>query len=82
MGDVSDRLLEIAGLAAEVLEQKGFVSVARKRDGVVTLEWWQSVASRQLHMRRVVNDAGVTPDALAESCASEFLAATSSYGIS
>jgi hypothetical protein len=71
----ADSQLEIAGLAAERLEQKGFVSVARLRDGVVTLEWWTKVGGKQLHMRRRVTDADASPDELAEVCASELRAA-------
>jgi hypothetical protein len=72
----SDRLLEIAGLAAEALERKGFVSVARKRDGIVTLEWWKTVSMKQYHMSRVIKDAETTPEILAEMCAADFRAAS------
>jgi hypothetical protein len=75
MGDEEDRLLEVAGLAAEALERKGFVSVARKRDGVVSLEWWKTVGMKQYHMSRVIKDAETTPDILAEMCAADFRAA-------
>lgn len=74
--ELSDRLLEIAGLAAEALERRGFVSVARKRDGVVTLEWWKTVGLKQYHMSRVIKDMETTPDILAEMCAADFRAAS------
>ncbi|MCK6587674.1 MAG: hypothetical protein HUU21_03040 [Polyangiaceae bacterium] len=74
--DLSDKLLEIAGLAAEALERRGFVSVARKRDGVVTLEWWKTVGMKRFHMSRVIKDAELTPDILAEMCAADFRAAS------
>lgn len=67
-----DPLLEIAGFAAELLERKGFVSVARKRDGVVTLEWWKAIGGKQVRMQRRVSEIGMTPEALAEACASAF----------
>jgi hypothetical protein len=79
---LSDRLLEIAGLAAEALERKGFVSVARKREGIVSIEWWKVIGPRQYHMRREVTDADVTPEMLAQSCAAEFQTAMSSHGSS
>lgn len=73
----SDPLLEIAGLAAELLERKGFVSVARKRDGIVTLEWWKAMGGKQFRMQRQVSDIGLTPEILADACASAFMALTS-----
>jgi hypothetical protein len=75
-GEHSDRLLEVAGLAAEALERRGFVAVARKRDGVVTLEWWKTVGMKQYHMSRVLREAETTPDILAEMCAADFRAAS------
>jgi hypothetical protein len=79
---LADKLLELAGLAAEELERKGYVSVARMRDGVVTLEWWKVVGARQYHMRRVIKEASMTADELADSCDAEFHASISAYGSS
>lgn len=73
----SDRLFEMAGLAAELLERRGFVSVARRRDGVVTIEWWKAVNGKHIRMQRPVNDLDSTPEALAETCASAFMALAS-----
>lgn len=74
----ADKRLEIAGLAAEILERDGFTSVARKRDDFVTLEWWRAVGERQYHMRHVVTDADMSPEVLALTCAAEFHAALTS----
>lgn len=80
--ELSDKLFEVAGLAAEALERKGFVAVARKRDGVVSLEWWKTVGTKQYHMTRVIKDAEATPEILAEMCAADFRAASGHVGSS
>lgn len=65
----SDRL-KIAGVAAELLEQMGFVSVARLADGVVTLECWdRAVASGRL-VQHIVDGDAITDRLLADTCAS------------
>jgi hypothetical protein len=70
--------LELAGLAAEALEQMGFVSCARKKDGVVSVDLWQVVGGQQRFLRHVVEDDGQEPAALAEECAAEFESALGS----
>lgn len=67
-------LLEIAGDAAALLEELGYTSVARKKDGVVTLELWRVVDGRSLLMRHTV-DRQVAPGDLAASCDAKFRAA-------
>jgi hypothetical protein len=63
----SDRL-RIAGEAAEVLEEHGYVSVARLADGVVTLECWErSQTGGRMH-RHVVDEEGATTRLLADTC--------------
>jgi hypothetical protein len=69
--------LELAGAAAEVLEAMGFVSCARKKDGVVSVDIWKVVGRQQRFFRHVLTDADVDPTALAEACAAEFRAAVS-----
>lgn len=61
--------LKIAGEAAEVLEQMGFTSVARLRDGVVTLECWEHGPGPVRMVRQVVDDARFSKHALAQACA-------------
>ncbi len=56
----SDRL-KTAGEAAELLEQMGYVSVARMRDGIVTLECWERTGGRVL--RHVIEDDNLTHQA-------------------
>jgi len=68
-------LLQLAGAAAEVLEALGYVAVARKRDGVVTLEYRRLVGSRQYMMRHVVTDDSPGAPELAARCDAEFRAA-------
>jgi hypothetical protein len=70
----ADSQLEIAGLAAEALERMGFVSVARLRDGVVTLTFWKMMGGRQVQMQRQVTDADALPEVLAQLCAAHFRA--------
>jgi hypothetical protein len=62
--------LKLAGEAAELLEERGFVSAARLRDGIVTLECWDHESSPVRLVRHVVGDApGTTREGLAEACA-------------
>ena len=67
--------LELAGAAAEILETLGFVSCARKKDGVVSVDLWKVVGGRQRFLRRPVGDEERDARALAEACAAEFRAA-------
>lgn len=60
--------LKIAGEAAEVLEERGFVSVARLRDGVVTLECWERGPGQVRMVQHVVDDLRVSKLELAEAC--------------
>ena len=69
--------LELAGVAAERLEAMGFVSCARKKGGVVSVDLWKVVGGRQRFFRHVLTDADVDPAALAEVCAAELRAAVS-----
>lgn len=62
--------LKIAGDAAEILEEMGFVSVARLRGGVVTLECWERTDAPARMVRHVVDDVSATSDVLARACAS------------
>jgi hypothetical protein len=59
--------LQLAGEAAELLEEMGFVAVARLRDGLVTLEGWDRTASHGRRWRTEVDEdlAGATPAELA-----------------
>jgi len=59
--------LKIAGEVAEVLDEMGFVSVARLSEGVVTLECWEPKGTRVV--RQVVDDPRIPKHALAEMCA-------------
>lgn len=68
-------LLQTAGDAAALLEEMGYTAVARKRDGVVTLEYWQIVEGRSLLMRHTVERDGVGARALAALCDAQFRAA-------
>jgi hypothetical protein len=68
--EASERL-RVAGEAAELLEEMGFTSVARLREGVVTLELWKVIGREQRILRHVV--AGETTAAgLAELCSATF----------
>lgn len=60
--------LKLAGLAAELLEQMGFVAVGRLKAGVVWLELWRDGNA----MRYELSDAIVSPESLARACAEEF----------
>jgi hypothetical protein len=62
--------LKLAGDAAALLEERGFVAVARLKDGVVNLELWKG--SRAMGVE--VGDPG-SAAILAATCAMEFEAA-------
>ncbi|HEU4411815.1 MAG TPA: hypothetical protein VFS43_41630 [Polyangiaceae bacterium] len=59
---------EVAGQAAGLLEEMGFVAVARLKGGVVTLEFWRGEQA----MRYEFTDPSVTPRSLALACAAEY----------
>jgi hypothetical protein len=59
--------LAAAGEAAQMLDEMGFHAVARKRDGVVTLETW----GKGRALRVIVNDGSVSPGELVRACLSE-----------
>lgn len=61
--------LALAGDAACLLDDMGFVAVARKKDGVVTLELWGEADGKRIGMRRVVADDKLTAEQLADACA-------------
>lgn len=64
----SDRL-KIAGDAAELLEEMGYVSVARLRDDVVTIECWERTGASGRMIRQIVDDDALTTRLLADTCA-------------
>jgi hypothetical protein len=59
---------EVAGRAAAMLEEMGFVAVARLKEGVVTIELWRGDRA----MRYEFTDPSVAPQALALACAAEY----------
>jgi hypothetical protein len=61
--------LKIAGEAAELLEEMGFVSVARLREGVVTLECWDRLGKPPKMVTHVVDEETITKQILADACA-------------
>lgn len=72
---VMSDLLKTAAGAAEVLERMGYTAVARKREGVVTLEYWQLVGGKHYMMRHEVSEQALTPEQLARVCDAHFRAA-------
>jgi len=68
--------LKTAGEAAELLEEMGYVSVARLCDGVVTLECWERTRVSGRMIRQIVDDEAITKRLLAETCAAAFRGAT------
>ena len=70
----SHRMLEVAGDAACLLEEMGFTSVARLKDGTVVLELWRPVGGEQRAMRRVVEPSEISAKELADQCAAAFRA--------
>jgi hypothetical protein len=63
---------EQAGEAACLLEEMGFVAVARKREETVTLELWRAVGSERRVMRYVLQAPFASARALADHCAHQF----------
>lgn len=72
MADGPQDPFELAGEAACLLEEMGFVAVARKRDGMVMLEIFRAVGNEQRSMRYVLSAAFDSPDELAQRCAAQF----------
>jgi hypothetical protein len=68
-------LLALGGDAAAALEAMGYIAVARKRDGVVTVEYRKIMGERQYLMRHVLTDATMSAADLAAKCDTEFQAA-------
>ena len=72
-------LLEFGGHVAEALERVGYTAVARKRDGVVMVEYWKMAGARQYMMRHVVSDGLTAASDVATQCDAEFRAAIAHY---
>jgi hypothetical protein len=73
----ADERLRIAGDAAAILDAMGYTSVARLREGIVTLDLWRMIGTKQVTLRHVVEDDLLSARVLAESCAAEFRFRTS-----
>lgn len=65
--DNSERL-KLAGEAACLLEEMGFVAVARLKAGVVFLDFWRGDKA----LRYELPDINIAPHALAAACAAEY----------
>ncbi|MFO0616214.1 MAG: hypothetical protein U0414_26710 [Polyangiaceae bacterium] len=63
---------EQAGEAACLLEELGFVAVARKRDDEVSLELWRLVGSDRRLMKYVINEPFDSAQALVDHCVAQF----------
>jgi hypothetical protein len=63
---------ELAGEAACLLEEMGFVAVARKRDGAITLEIWRAMGNERRVMRYTLAAEFESPKELADHCAHRF----------
>lgn len=63
---------EQAGEAACLLEERGFVAVARKRGDEVSLELWRMVGGDRRLMKYVITSPYESADALAQHCAAQF----------
>ncbi len=63
---------ELAGQAACLLEEMGFVAVARKREGLVMLEFWRMIGNEQRTMRYVISGRFDSAEDLARHCAAQF----------
>jgi len=63
---------EQAGEAACLLEEMGFVAVARKRDDTVLLELWRLVGQERRVMRYVLSASFDSARQLADHCAQQF----------
>lgn len=60
-----------------ILDEMGYTSVARLRDGIVTLDLWRTIGSRQVALRHVVDTESISARVLAQACAAEFRVRTS-----
>lgn len=69
--DASQRF-ELAGEAANLLEERGFVAVARKRGDEVLLEFWKVVAGEQRMKRFEVLGTPKDAASLADACERAF----------
>ncbi len=63
---------EQAGEAACLLEEMGFVAVARKREGAVLLELWKLMGGERRVMRYVLSSTFDSAEDLARHCATQF----------
>lgn len=61
-----------AGEAACILEEQGFVAVARKRDGEVSLELWRLVGKDRRVMKYVLEEPYDSAQDLADHCVAQF----------
>lgn len=61
-----------AGEAACILEELGFVAVARKRDGEVSLELWRMVGNDRRLMKYVLTSPYDSAQELADHCVAQF----------
>lgn len=61
-----------AGEAACLLEELGFVAVARKKDDEVSLELWRLVGTERRLMKYVITSPFDSADDLAKHCVTQF----------
>lgn len=61
-----------AGEAACILEELGFVAVARKRNGEVSLELWRLVGGDRRVMKYVLEQPYDSAQELADHCVAQF----------
>lgn len=76
----ADERFRIAGEAACLLEELGFTAVARKKDDLVTLEFWPvapTAGAPRTGMRRVLDDDDIAAEQLASECVQHFGGKTS-----
>jgi len=68
----ADDRFRVAGEAACLLEDLGFSAVARKKNELVTLEFWPSANAAmdqsRSGMRRIVDEDDIAPERLASEC--------------
>jgi len=70
--DVLPDRFQQAGEAACLLEELGFVAVARKRDDEVSLELWRLVGGDRRMMKYVIAKPFDDAEQLARHCATQF----------
>jgi hypothetical protein len=68
----ASRRFELAGEAAGLLEDMGYVAVARKRGDAITIDLWKVVRGEQRTKRVDVVDSVESAQALAADCARVF----------